>query len=158
MHIRPFRPDDADALAALFHASVREIGRRDYSAAQVEAWSPMPPDPAAYVRRAAGGVFLVAVDEDGGPVGYGNLEPDGYIGHLYCRPDVVGAGVGSSLYDALERVAREHRIPVLFTEASEAARRLFERKGFTVESRNDFKLNGVAIHNYRMSKHLTNNA
>jgi putative acetyltransferase len=39
-------------------------------------------------------------------------------------------------------------------EASEAARRLFERKGFVIEKRNDFPINGVAIHNYRMVKPL----
>lgn len=40
----------------------------------------------------------------------------------------------------------------LYVEASEAARRLFERRGFTVDARNDFAIDGVAIHNYRMSK------
>jgi|SRR6516165_1257077 putative acetyltransferase len=154
MHIRPFQTNDAPGLAALFHASVHEIGRRHYSAAQVSAWSPAPPDPADYVRQAAGSIFFVIVNEEGAPVGYGNLEPDGHIDHLYCRPDVAGTGVGSALYDALEQAARERSIPALFTEASEAARRLFERKGFVLESRNDFILNGIAIHNYHMNKRL----
>ena len=63
MRIRDFRPGDAPALAALFHASVREIGIRDYTAAQVAAWSPAPFDPAILIARAAERVFLVAVDE-----------------------------------------------------------------------------------------------
>lgn len=33
MHIRPFIPADAEALAAIHHAAVHEIGIRDYSAA-----------------------------------------------------------------------------------------------------------------------------
>jgi putative acetyltransferase len=42
----------------------------------------------------------------------------------------------------------------LFTEASELARRFFERKGFTVLERQDMILRGVPIHNYRMAKTL----
>ena len=44
---------------------------------------------------------------------------------------------------------------MLFTEASELARRLFERKGFVVVERRDIVLrDGVPIHNYRMTKVL----
>lgn len=154
MLIRPFEASDADALSALFHASVREIGIRDYSFEQVEAWSPSKPDPERYLRQAQDRIFLVAVDEDGRIIGYGDLEPDGHIDHLYCCPDVVGTGVGSAIYAAIEDAARKAEIACLFVEASEAARRLFERRGFRVDTRNDFTINGVAIHNYRMSKRI----
>ena len=154
MIIRCFKPDDAAALAALFHASVQQIGIRDYSPAQVRAWSQATPEPADYLRRAEGRVFLVAENSNREPVGYAVLEPNGHIDHLYCRPDVVGTGVGSALYAALENSAREKRIAFLYTEASEAARRLFERRGFYTGARHDFTLNGVIVHNYRMTKLL----
>jgi putative acetyltransferase len=154
MHIRRFRPADAQALADLYHASVHQVGIRDYSAAQVEVWSPAPRSPAAYVAHAANRVFLVAVNDAGEPIGYGDLEPDGHIDHLYCRPDHVGTGVGALLYAALEAVARAANIDFLFVEASEAARRLFERRGFQVEHRRDSDIDGVSIHNYRMTKRL----
>ena len=154
MLVRPFMPSDAEALAALFHASVREAGVRDYSVQQVAAWSPSPPDPQDYLRRAGGRTILVAIDDDGQAVGYGDLEPDGNIDHLYCRPDSIGTGVGSAIYAALEASARDAGIAMVFVEASESARRLFERRGFSVDGRNDFTINGVAIHNYRMSKRI----
>lgn len=152
MEIRQFEPPDAEALAALYHASVRKIGIWDYSAEQVTAWSPSKPDPQEYVRQAEGRTFLVAFDDDNRPIGYGDLEPDGHIDHLYCHPDVVGTGVGSAIYAALEAAAKRAGILLLFVEASEGARRLFERRGFSVDGRNDLTINGVAIHNYRMSK------
>ena len=43
---------------------------------------------------------------------------------------------------------------MLFTEASEPARRFFARRGFKVVERNDFKIDGVPIHNFRMKKRL----
>lgn len=154
MKIRTFRPTDAPALARLFHASVREAAARDYSADQVAAWSPSPPEAETYVRQAKGRIFLVAENVLGEPVGYADLELDGHIDHLYCRPDVVGSGVGSALYSALEEAARERGMSVLYVEASEAARRLFERKGFEIEARNDFEIGGIQIHNYRMKKKI----
>ena len=152
MLIRPFDDADAAALSALFHASVREGGIRDYSPEQVAAWSPAEPDPEGYVKRATGRTLLIAEDDDGEPVGYADLEPDGHIDHLYCHPAVIGTGVGSALYAAIEAAAREAGIVKLSVEASEAARRMFDRHGFVVDGRHDFMINGVAIHNYRMSK------
>ncbi len=154
MLVRPFMPSDAEALAALFHASVREAGARDYSAQQVAAWSPSSPDPQDYITRAGDRTVLVAIDEDGEVIGYGDLEPDGHIDHLYCRPDRIAMGVGSAIYAALEAAARDAGIAMVFVEASESARRLFERRGFSIDARNDFTINGVAIHNYHMSKRI----
>ncbi|WP_425424049.1 GNAT family N-acetyltransferase [Sphingomonas sanxanigenens] len=113
------------------------------------------PDPDRYLWQAVGRTFLVAVDDDNRPIGYGDLEPDGHIDHLYCRPDVVGTGVGSAIYAAIEAAARQAGMALLFVDASESARRLFERRGFGVDARNDYNINGVAIHNYRMSKPIT---
>lgn len=152
--IRNFRPQDAEALADLFHASVREIGIRGYTAEQVAAWSPARPDPARYLRQAEGRTFLVAVNDDGEPIGYGDVELDGHIDHLFCRPDVVGTGVGSAILRELELSARSSGIAMLYVEASEVARPLFERKGFTVERRREFDRHGVTMHNYRMTKDL----
>lgn len=152
MLIRLFDPSDADALAALFHASIHEAAIRDYSPEQIAVWSPSKPEPERYLRQVEGRMSFVAVGDDGRPVGYGNLDSDGHIDHLYCRPDMIGTGVGSALYAAIEVAARRAGVTVLFVEASEGARRLFERRGFGIDDRNDFTLNGVAIHNYSMSK------
>jgi putative acetyltransferase len=155
MRIRAFRNEDAKALAELFHASVRVAGIRDYTLEQVEAWSPAPPDPAQYVRRGLEDrTFLVAVDDADEPIAYGDLKADGHIDYLYCRPDFVGTGVASALYDELEAAAKTRGLFRISVTASEAARRLFLRKGFSVLRRNDLRRNGVPIHNYSMEKAL----
>ncbi|MDV0438696.1 GNAT family N-acetyltransferase [Xanthomonas sacchari] len=154
IRVRAFAPADADALATLFHASVRQAGIGDYSAEQVAAWSPSRPDPGTYLRRAVHRTILVAVDATGVVVGYGDLEPDGHIDHLYCHPERVGTGIGSGICAELEAVAQKTGIAVLSVEASEGARRLFARRGFALDSRNAFFFNGVMLHNYRMSKRI----
>jgi putative acetyltransferase len=57
--VREYRPDDLAAVAKLFQRSVREVASRDYSAAQISAWAPEPPDLEAWARRLeTGGVFV----------------------------------------------------------------------------------------------------
>ena len=151
--IRAGRPEDADELSRLFHASVREIASRHYSNAQVQAWSPTPPDPERFVKRITDGrTFLVATDAGGSILAYGDLESDGHIDHLYCRPDAAGTGVAALVYGRLEHAARQAGIDRLFVEASEPASRFFAKRGFRIVERNDFELAGVPIHNFRMEK------
>lgn len=152
MHVRRFRSSDASALASIFHASVREGGLRDYSPEQVRAWSPSLPGPKAYHDRAEQSMVFVAVDEADCPIGYADVRSGGYIDHLYCRPDRISTGVGSALCAAVEAAAASAGITLLTVDASEGARALFERRGFRVEARRDFTINGVAIHNYRMAR------
>ena len=155
MQIRPYESADAERLCALFFGAVRETGRRHYSQQQVEAWAPCKPDPRQFDETATDGrIFLVAVNNEGEPVAYGDLEADGHIDHLFCRPDVVGTGIASALYDQLEKLALDRGMESLYVEASEAARPLFARKDFAVLERREFRLRGVLIHNYAMSKTL----
>jgi putative acetyltransferase len=155
-NIRFYEPRDAAFLGAVFFEAVRTAGLRDYSQAQVEAWAPVMPEPASLEAQAKDGrLILVAVNEVDEPIAYGDLELSGHIDHLYCRPEVIGTGVASALYDQLEQQARERGMTRLFVEASEAARRLFISKGFAQVKRRDFLLRGVSIHNYLMEKLLS---
>ncbi len=155
MDIRRYRPDDAGAICRIFFSSVREAGIRDYSHAQVEAWAPAPPDSWAMNQRAGDGrTCLVAVNDRDEPLAYGDLEVDGHIDHLYCAPEFIGTGLASAIYAELEKIARGQGMRRLYTEASEAARQLFEHKGFAIVGRREFQLRGVAIHNYAMEKML----
>jgi putative acetyltransferase len=153
--IRAYDPRDAAALADVFFRSVRQVALSAYTAAQVRAWAPEPRTAEwAHGEASDGRMVLVAVNEDGRPVAYIDLEPNGHIDRVFCAPEAAGQGIASRLYDAVETAAREQGIRSLFTEASELARRLFERKGFAVVARQDLVVRGVAIHNYRMAKAL----
>lgn len=154
MKIRPFKKSDATALATIFHTSVHKAAIKDYNREQVMAWSPAKPAPETYLQKAQDRIIFVAVDDSGQVIGYGDLELNGHIDHLYTCPDRVGTGVGTAVYQALEAAARKKGMALLFVEASESARYLFERQGFHIDNRNDFSINNVPIHNYRMSKRL----
>lgn len=153
IEIRPYRAGDESGIARVFFDSVRQVGIRHYSGAQVEAWAPAPPPLGSVTARVSDGrLTLVAVDASGAVVGYGDLEPDGHIDHLYCAPEAVGIGLGGRLVAALLEAAEQQGITALSVEASDAARPVFERHGFVVTARNDLERHGVALHNWSMTR------
>ena len=153
--IRTYEQRDAAGVADVFYRSVREVALSDYTAEQVKAWVPGRWDAEQEHRRSGDGrLVLVAADEAGHVAAFIDLEMDGHIDRLFAAPEAAGRGVASRLYDAIEAAARAQGIGRLFTEASELARRFFERKGFAVLERQDMILRSVPIHNYRMAKTL----
>ncbi|MBS0279097.1 MAG: GNAT family N-acetyltransferase [Proteobacteria bacterium] len=153
-HIRDYQRSDAEALADLFRAAVRQISARDYSAAQVDAWAGGVSAERLGARLGDGRTALVAVGDSDAPLAFGDLEADGHIDFLYAAPDAAGKGIAAALYDALESHARAQDMTRLYTEASEAARRFFLKKGFAVVTRRDFVMGSTPMHNYAMEKRL----
>jgi putative acetyltransferase len=153
IRIRPFRSSDAGSLARIFFAAIHEIALGHYSEEQVNAWAPSLPDSEQFVERSKDGrLLLLAVGDADEPLAYGDLEADGHIDHLFCRPDAAGTGVTSVLYDHIEAAAADRGLTRLYVKASEPARRFFLKKGFHVVGRRDFNLSGIPIHNFAMEK------
>jgi putative acetyltransferase len=152
--MRDYARGDSEALADIFRRAVREIGPRDYSAEQIEAWAGGLRTDRLDARLSDGRLCLVAIDDANTPLAFGDLEADGHIDFLYAAPQAAGKGIAAALYDALETRARARGMIRLYTEASEAARRFFLKKGFAVVGRRDFFIGDVSIHNYAMEKKL----
>ncbi|CAN7477459.1 GNAT family N-acetyltransferase [Pseudoxanthomonas sp. LjRoot168] len=152
--LRRYRPADATALTDLYVRSVRHYGPRAYTPEQVDAWAATADSARTAARCSDGRVVVVAQDQAGTVLGFAELETDGHLDMLYVAPDAEGLRLGTLLYTALETQARDLGLHRLFVEASELARPLFERQGFTLLGRNDRVLAGVDIHNYRMEKRL----
>jgi putative acetyltransferase len=153
--IRVYEQRDAADLADVFFRSVRQVAISDYTPAQVSAWAPERRTPEQSHQWAGDGrLVLLATDENDRAVAFIDLEPDGHIDHLFCAPEAAGQGIASQLYEAAETAARQQQVSRLYTEASELARRFFERKGFVVLERQDMVIRGEPMHNYKMAKDL----
>lgn len=108
MNIRAYEPGDAEKLCEIFVNAVFKVGLRDYTKRQVEVWARRKPTPARFNERAMDGrLVLVAINDQQDPIAYADLEPNGHIDHIYCRPDMTGKGVASALYDEIEKVAHK---------------------------------------------------
>ncbi|HBZ44905.1 MAG TPA: GNAT family N-acetyltransferase [Maritimibacter sp.] len=145
MIVRRYRPDDALALAEVFHHAVHVTAARDYGPSQLDAWSSAPlPD--RFADREADGRIVWVAEDAARVVGFIELEPNGHIDCFYCHP----RGAGTALYDALEAGARG--MEQLFVDASKTARPFFERRGFEVIEAQNVDRGGVTLMNFRMEK------
>jgi putative acetyltransferase len=151
--LRPYLPADAPLLAEIFVASIEELAADDYDEDQRIAWASAADDEAAFAARLAGALTLVATVE-GEAVGFASLAGGERIDMLYVHPDAARQGVATALIDALERLAAARGAKSLTVDASDTARALFERRGFSAQSRNTRFLNGEWLANTTLTKSL----
>ncbi|MBR0798875.1 GNAT family N-acetyltransferase [Bradyrhizobium jicamae] len=151
--LRPYLPEDAPLLAAIFVASITELTSDDYSEAQQEAWAMTADDEDAFGRRLAGQLTLIA-SLLGSPVGFASLKGTDHIDMLYVHPGAAGQGVGAALCDALEKIAGARGAKALTVDASDTALDFFRKRGYAAERRNSVTINDEWLANTTMKKTL----
>ncbi len=153
--IRPYHPNDAPALLALFRDTIRRVNIHDYSPEQIQAWASDDIDLTQWTARFADRFAVVA--EAGDPLslaGFTELEPDGHIDRFYVSADHQRRGIGRALMVTVFQEADRQHIPRLFTEASITARPFFESQGFEIIAPQTVVVRDVEFRNYRMSRNL----
>ncbi len=149
MRLRPYRPSDCQALAALFYDTVHGVNRRDYTPEQLEAWADGRVDLAGWNASLLAHLTLVA-EEDGGIVGFADMDDGGYLDRLYVHRARQGEGIATALCDALEdKVAAGEYT----THASITARYFFEQRGYHMIRGQQVERHGVSLLNYIMKKY-----
>jgi putative acetyltransferase len=149
--LRPYRPDDAPALLALFRDTIRRVNCRDYSPKQIAAWASDDIDTVSWFGRFTGR-FVPVAEEDDRPVGFAELEASGHIDRVYVSADHQRRGIGRQLLAAVLAEARRAGLARLFTEASITALPFFEAHGFTVLAPQVMTCRGVEFVNYRIER------
>jgi putative acetyltransferase len=151
--LRPLLPVDTPMLAAIFVAAIEGLTGEDYSEAQQEAWAQAADDEAAFGRKLAEQLTLIATIQ-GAPVGFASLRGADHIDMLYVHPSVAGQGVASMLVDALEKLAGARGATSLTVDASDTAESFFKKRGYVGKQRNTVTLNGEWLANTTMQKTL----
>ena len=149
--LRPYLPADAKRCAEIFRSSIEELAAEDYDADQREAWASRANDEAAFGARLAEALTLLAVI-DGAIAGFASLKGGEEIDMLFVDPEFARQGVGRALVDALSKLAEARGAKRLTAEASDAAKPLFERHGFTAQKRNLVHVGDQWLANTTMTK------
>jgi putative acetyltransferase len=155
--LRPYRPDDAPALLALFRDTICRVNSRDYSPAQIAAWASDDINTERWFGRFSGR-FVPVAEEAGRPVGFAELERDGHIDRVYVSADYQRRGIGRQLLAAILAEARRVGLARLFTEASITARPFFEAQGFVMLAPQVVKCRGAEFVNYHMERVLADDS
>ena len=129
MLLRPARPEDTAACAAIFNAWV-----------DATPWMPRvhpPEDVERHYREHVLVTCAVTVAETGGaPVGFLALDGEGYVAGLYLAPEARGRGIGAALI-AAAKAARPQGLLLWTFLANEGARRFYARQGFVESGRTE---------------------
>jgi putative acetyltransferase len=151
--LRPALPADAPALAELFRMSVEELAQEDYSEAQIEAWIASADDEAAFARKLAGELTIVATIA-GEIAGFASLKGADCLDMLYVHPSYARRGVASELCDAIEKLAGARRAVTLTAEVSDCAQGFFAARNYAAQQRNMIFLGDEILGNTTMTKKL----
>lgn len=151
--LRPALPADIPHLQDLFAQSIEELTQDDYDEQQRLAWISRAADQQAFARRLLANVTLV-VEHEGELAGFATLKDNSHIEMLFVHPYAAGEGVGSTLIDALEKIAAGRGAEKITVDASESAVEFFESRGYTALRRNSVAIDNQWLSNTTMSKPL----
>ncbi len=149
--LRPLAPGDEPRLLAVYTSAIHRVASKDYSAEQINAWAPPDIDLALWRTKLQALAPLVAV-LDGTPVGYADLQPDGYIDHCFVSGEHPRQGIGSALMRRLLADAPARGIRELTAHVSRTAQPFFEHFGFVVTVQRSPVVRGVVIPNAAMHR------
>lgn len=152
--IRAYRPTDAAALREVFHSAVHHNATEQYSAEQRAAWAPDDYDDASW-QAMLDRLRPWVLEDDSGALGYADLQPDGYIDHLFVRGGTSRRGIGSALLGHVLALARARGLAESYAHVSLSAQPLFRRFGFVVEQQREVVQRGVTMVNALMRCRLT---
>ncbi len=133
--LRPYLPDDADLLAILMQASIEELASDEYTSDQRDAWAAAAEAP-DFARKLGSSLTLVALDEDGEPVGFAVLAQNRAVTHVHVHPDLIGNGIGRMLLEALAKLAAARGAEGLVADATDNSKGFFAALGYQEKARN----------------------
>lgn len=156
MFVRRYNPGEEQELWRLYYNTTHFVNGKYYTKDQVERWAPHDKDMDEWKKRIETKNPFVVV-EDGVILGFGELEPNGHIDYFYVHYQWQGKGVGSALYEAIEKEAIKEKMSYLHAEVSLAAKEFFLKKGFKILEEKNNIVCGAPAPNFMMKKELGNN-
>lgn len=144
---------DTIALRELFAQSIEELTQDDYDEDQRLAWISKAEDAEAFAERLVNNLTLI-VQIEGEYAGFASLKDNSVLDMLFVHPYYVGQGVGTTLTDAIERIAAARGAKEITVEASDTAALFFEGRGYVATSRNSIPVEDLWLTNTTMKKQL----
>lgn len=149
--LRPYTPEDCEAISRLFYETVHTVNAKDYSRQQLDVWATGSVDLAAWNESFLAHTTFVAVDRET-ITGFGDIDSSGYLDRLYVHKDYQGIGIATALCEKLEASVESAAVT---THASITARPFFEDRGYVVKKEQQVERQGILLTNYVMEKQIS---
>jgi putative acetyltransferase len=152
--IRQATSNDLAEILQLFKETIEVINAKDYSPEQIIVWKNGASKKERWLKKISEQYFLLA-EVDNKLAGFGSITHDGYLDFMYVSKDHQNMGVASKIYDNLEEFAMANEFDKIISDVSITAKFFFERKGFEIVQEQQVEIEGIALTNYKMQKHLS---
>lgn len=135
-------------MAELFYNTVHTVNIKDYTEEQLNAWANGGMDLEKWHRSLQEHITFVAV-ENGMIVGFGDIDQNGYLDHLFVHSDYQRQGIGTAICNHLEQAVCGN----ICTHASITAKPFFEQRGYKTIKAQQVERQGVLLTNFIMEKY-----
>lgn len=152
--IREGQVSDLPELKKLFLDTITKICNSDYDEEQINAWI----FDTKYNRNQQRWIdilekqFVLVAQNENEIVGFITLESGNYIDLLYVHKNYQRQGIANSLYDHIEKAAKQQNQSLLTSNVSKTARAFFEKVGFVVTKKQTVVRQNVELINFTMTK------
>lgn len=151
--VRRYQSKDLESILQLFYDTVHQINQKDYSPQQLQAWAPKNHDKERWETLLQKN-YVVIVEINQEIVGFGDLNSECYLEHLFVHKDFQRQKIASTIVEIIEQRAIRLDMETIYTESSITARPFFEKMGYEVLVEQNKLHNGQRFINYVMKKNL----
>jgi putative acetyltransferase len=123
--------NDIDTIRQLFYDTIHKVNCKDYSEAQIAAWSLTASVIERWEKAIAEQYFLKAMLGEQ-LVGFASLCEDGYLDFMYVHHEHQGKGIAKMLLNAIEQQAFVWNLKRIYVHVSLTARPFFLSKGYLI--------------------------
>lgn len=155
MYIRSYQAGDETALWHIFHSAIHQLAAAHYTPEQLRAWAPDQADGPSWTARMQTLQPFVLIGPEDQPVGYTDLQPNGYIDHFFIAASHAGQGAGRQLMEHLLQLAEQRGLQEICADVSLNAQPFFLHFGFVRLRQQQPVIRGVSLSNARMCKELS---
>ncbi len=146
--------ENLEEILNLFEKSIQNICTKDYTDAQILAWTSSIENKNRWKTKIENQYFIV-IKAQNTIVGFGSLEKD-YIDLLYVHHQFLRKGIASLIYQSLKVESEKLGYTSLLTFASITAVPFFKSKGFRIIKENKVFKKEIEITNFEMTQKREN--
>lgn len=153
INIREYSSEFDEDLLVIFRNAVNSVSNQFYTQRQKELWASSSKDLAKWKARFANNKPFIAFYQNK-PVGFMDIDQNGYIDLAYVSPKFQGLGVASKLLETILKKVKNSEIKSLTTNSSKAALSFFKKFGFKIVKKNEIKIEDEILENYSLKLDL----
>ncbi|MBR9847033.1 MAG: GNAT family N-acetyltransferase [Algicola sp.] len=153
LDFREATQDDLPLITSIYRDTIRAVNSKDYSEAQVEAWSKGADDLKKWRDRIKKFYFLVAEVNDQ-IVGFCYLKNGYYLENIFVHKDFQRQTIGSKLLRIMESQVLMNGHEVIKSDISTTALDFFDSHFYDVEKKQKISFKGKVFDTYIVFKDL----